>query len=122
MFLTPFYLVKGGFPGGVSGKEPACQRRRHKRHWFDPWVWKISWRRAPQPTPVFLSGESHGQRSPADYSPWGYKELDTTEETALGEGGIKKGHTGLKPKRPADGEFVVKEKKYWVGGMALEQP
>ena len=30
--------------GGVSGKEPACQCRRHKRHRFDPWVWKISWR------------------------------------------------------------------------------
>ena len=30
-----------GFPGGASGKEPACQCRRHKRHGFDPWVWKI---------------------------------------------------------------------------------
>ena len=56
-----------------------------------------------------------------DYSPWGYKELGTTEGTAFGEGGIKKGHTGLKPKRPADGEFVVKEKKHWVGGMALKR-
>ena len=32
-----------------------------------------------QPTPVFLPGESHGQRSLAGYSPWGHKELDTTE-------------------------------------------
>jgi len=30
-------------------------------------------------TPVFLLRESHGQRSLADYSPWGYKELDMTE-------------------------------------------
>ena len=30
-----------GFPGGTSGKEPACQCRRHKRHWLDPWVGKI---------------------------------------------------------------------------------
>ena len=36
---------KRGFPGGASGKELACQRRRHKRHRFDPWVRKIRWRR-----------------------------------------------------------------------------
>ena len=36
---------------------------------FDPWVRKILWRRAWQPTPVFLPGESHGQRSLAGYSP-----------------------------------------------------
>ena len=52
-----------GFRGGASGKEPACQCRRHKRHRFDPWVRKIPWRRAQQPTPVFLPGESQGQRS-----------------------------------------------------------
>ena len=39
-----------GFPGGASGKEPACRCRRHKRHRFDPWVGKIPWRRAQQPT------------------------------------------------------------------------
>ena len=41
------------FPGGASGKEPACQWRRRKRCRFDPWIRKISWRRARQPTPVF---------------------------------------------------------------------
>ena len=46
---------------------------------FDPWVGKIPWRRAWQPTPVFLPGESHLQRSLVDCSPWGPKELDTTE-------------------------------------------
>ena len=47
-----------GFPGGSDGKESACNSR-------DPgsWVRKIPWRRAWQPTPVFLPGESHGQRS-----------------------------------------------------------
>ena len=40
-----------GVPGGASGKEPACQCRRCKRHWFDPCVGKIPWRRAWQPTP-----------------------------------------------------------------------
>ena len=34
-----------------------------KRHAFDPWVGKIPWRRAWKPTPLFLPGESHGQRS-----------------------------------------------------------
>ena len=42
---------------------------------------KIPWRRAWHPTPVFLPGESHGQRSPVGYSPWGRKESDTTEVT-----------------------------------------
>ena len=68
-----------GFPGGASGKEPICQWRRHKRHGFHPWVGKIPWRRKWQLTPVFLPGESHGQRSLAGYSPWGLKESDTTE-------------------------------------------
>ena len=51
------------FPGGLSGKESICQCRKHKRCGFDPWVRKISYRRKWQPTPVFLPGESHGQRS-----------------------------------------------------------
>ena len=45
-----------GFPGGASGKEPTCQCRGHKRPGFDPWVGKIPWKRAWQPTPVFLPG------------------------------------------------------------------
>ena len=63
------------FPGGASGKEPACQCRRHKRHKFDPWVRKIPWRRARQPTPVFLPGESHGQRSLVGCSPRDHKRV-----------------------------------------------
>ena len=39
---------------------------------------KIPWRREWLPTPVFLPGKSHGQRSLVGYSPWGHKELDTT--------------------------------------------
>ena len=45
------------------------------------WVRKVSWRRKWQPTPVFLPGESHGQRCLAGYSSWGCKETDTTEAT-----------------------------------------
>ena len=56
-----------GFPGGTSGKEAACQCRRHERHQFGRWVGKIPWRRKWQTTPVFLPG----QRSLAGYSPWG---------------------------------------------------
>ena len=47
-----------GFPGGASGREPICQCRRHKRPGFGPWVGKIPWRRAWQPPPVFLPGET----------------------------------------------------------------
>ena len=47
-----------GFPGGSAS---ACNA-------FDPSVKKIPWRRAGQPTPVFLPGESHGQRSLVGYS------------------------------------------------------
>ena len=46
---------------------------------YDPWVGKIPWRRAWQPTPVFLPGKFHGQRSLAGYSPRGHKKSDTTE-------------------------------------------
>ena len=68
-----------GLPTWLSGKESACQCRRLKRHGFHTWVGKIPWRRAWQPTPVFLPGESHGQRSLVGYSPWSHKELDMTE-------------------------------------------
>ena len=47
-----------GFPGGASGKESACQFRRHKRCGFNPWVRKIPGRRACKPTPVSLPRES----------------------------------------------------------------
>jgi len=47
---------------------------------FNPWFGKIPWSRKWQPTPVFLSGKSHGWRSLAGYSPWGGKESNTTEQ------------------------------------------
>ena len=60
------------FPDGTSVKNPK----------FDLWVGKIPWRRAWQPTPVLLPGESHGQRSLWGYSPWGHTESAMTEVTA----------------------------------------
>ena len=70
-----------GSSGGASGKETTYQCRRHKRLRFDPWVRKIPWMRAWQPTSVFLPGRSHRQRSLADYSKHSHEELDATEAT-----------------------------------------
>ena len=66
-------LLKG-FPYGSDGKEPTCNagdlgsipglRRSPREEWL--------------PSPVFLPGESNGQRSLVGYSPWGHKELDMT--------------------------------------------
>ena len=53
-------------PWWLSGKEPTCQCRTLG---FDPWVGKFPWRGKRQPTPVFLPGESHGQRNLAGYRP-----------------------------------------------------
>ena len=55
-----------------AGKESACQCRRPG---FDPWVGKIPWRRKWQPTPVFLPGESHGQRSLAGLQSMGWQRV-----------------------------------------------
>ena len=57
---------------------PAMQETQEPR--LDPWVGKIPWRRAWQPTPLFLLGKSYGPRSLASHSPWGHKESDTTEQ------------------------------------------
>ena len=68
--------ANSGLPWWLCGKESACQCRRRR---FNPWVGKIPWRRNWQSTLVFLPGKLHGQRSLVGYSPWGCKELDTTE-------------------------------------------
>ena len=74
------YLLFGmyGFPGSSVGKESACDAGDLGSI---PGFGKIPWRREWQPTPVFLPGESHGQRNLAGYNPWGCKESDMTEET-----------------------------------------
>ena len=65
-------LVVKNLPANARGLR-ACR--------FDPWVRKIPWRRAWQPTPVFLLGESHRRRSLASYSPWHHTESNTNEAT-----------------------------------------
>ena len=66
-----------GFPGGTSGKEATCQCRRHMRHSFDPWIGKIPWTRAWQPTPVFLRGSWQATVHRAPKSRIGLKWLST---------------------------------------------
>ena len=66
-----------GFISGFSCKASICQSRKCKRRGSNPWVGKIPWRRKLQPTPVFLPGESYGQRSLVGYSPRSCKDLDT---------------------------------------------
>ena len=79
---TEIRYLSYGLPRWSSNKESACECRRLKRHRFSPWVGKIPWRRKWQPTPVFLPGEFHGQRSLAGYSPWGCKvHGEMTEHT-----------------------------------------
>ena len=67
-----------GFP---VAQQIHLQCRRQRRLRFDPWVGNIPWSRKWKPTPVFLPGKSHGQRSLVGYSLWGRKELDTIEHT-----------------------------------------
>ena len=66
-----------------SGKEPTHQCRRQKRWGFSPWAGKIPWSRKWQPTPVFLPGKFHGQRSLVGYNPWGRTESDMTAHTVF---------------------------------------
>ena len=66
------------FPGGSAVENLPAKSEDAS---FGLWVGKIPWRRKWQPTPVFLSAESHGQRSLVGYSPWDRKESDTIEQT-----------------------------------------
>ena len=51
--------------------------------WVQSLGGKIPWRNDWQPSPVFLAGRFHGQRSLVGYSPWGHKVLDTTDLLTL---------------------------------------
>ena len=58
-------ILPVGLPWWLSGKESACQCKRHS---FNPWVGKIPWRRKWQSTLVFMPGKSHGQRTLVGYT------------------------------------------------------
>ena len=87
---SPEEPVKACWPPQVAPvvKKPPADAGRPKR--FIPWVGKVPWRRAWQPTPVFSPGPSRGQRSLADYSPWGLQESDTTEHRKAEQSMLKK--------------------------------
>ena len=71
ILLNKFNLViSKGFPGGLDDR--VCLKCR--RHRFNPWVGKISWKKKWQPTPVVLPGEFQTQRSLTGYSPWDVTE------------------------------------------------
>ena len=78
--LIAVSLFLSCLPGGSDGKVSTCSAGNLD---IDPWVGKIPWRGEWLPTPVFLPGEFHEQRSPVGYSPWGQKELDTNEQLTL---------------------------------------
>jgi len=67
-------MVDQGFPNISVVKVLACRRPL-----FNSWVGKIPLRRAWQPTPVFLPGESQWIEEPVGYSLWSCKESDMTE-------------------------------------------
>ena len=76
-FSTIFFFnycgkIHVSFPGG-SAVESTCKWRRYRKHCFDPWLGTIPWKRAWPPTPVFLSGKFHRQRSLAGCSPSGHR-------------------------------------------------
>ena len=62
-----------GFPSGASGKELTCQCRRCERHRFNPQVGKIPWKKAWQPTPLFLPGEYPQLEEPSRLQSMGTK-------------------------------------------------
>ena len=93
----------------VVKKPPANDDMRHE---FNPWVGKISWSRKWQPIPVFLPGKFHGQKSLVGYSPWGHKDLDTTEWASKAE---KKRGGGVNIQNPEATEFG--KSHYYVRGI-----
>ena len=80
-FLVEVYLTWASQVVLLVKNLPANAGDVRERCSFDPKIGKIPWRRAWQPTPVFLPGDSHGQRNLAGYSPLGHKESDMTERT-----------------------------------------
>ena len=70
-----------GFPGGSDSKESIC----NAEDLGSTWVGNIPWRRAWQPTSIFLPGEFQGQRSLGGYNPWNHKESDTTEHLCIAQ-------------------------------------
>ena len=110
-FFIYFWLQRGsvGLPGWLSSIEPRCQYERHKSPGFDAWVGKIPWRRAWRPTPIFLPGESQGQRSLLGRSPKSQTGLSSHAE-------------GLALVVASVGYSVVAEHGVWARGLSRQLP
>ena len=106
-----------GLPWWLSGKESGSECRRLE---FDPWVRKIPRRRKWQPTPVFLTGKFHRQRSLVGYSLWGHKRVRlnwvTKQQHSLRTGsllspqsqqhqGLSRGESNSAPSQLFDSKF-----------------
>ena len=75
----PLFFFSHPLWSSVVKNPPANVGDTGNLSWI-PWVMKIPWRKKWQPTPVFLPGKSHGERSMVGYSPWGHKESNTTQQ------------------------------------------
>ena len=80
--------------------------------WVPPF--KGTWRRKWQPTPVFLPGQSHGQRTLVGYSPWGRQESDMTEGLYNNNSQRQKGFKSLEVREYRTASLRSKIEKYWV--------
>ena len=78
-YLYIYEYLYGASQVALVVKNPPTNAGDEKRHGLDPWARKIPWRRACHPTPVFLPGESSGQRSLTSYSPQGQKSKITAD-------------------------------------------
>ena len=111
-------MAAENLPRWLSGKESACQRRRRG---IDPWVKRILWRRKWQLSPVFLLGESRGQRSLAGYSLWSGKESDTTERLSTNVNRKPK-ITGSRPCRGSSVSHSGKLRCHQLSGQGTQEP
>ena len=80
LYLLLSFFVPQGFPGSSEGKKSACNEGDQG---LIPRLGSSPGEGNGLPTPVFSPGESHGQRSLADYNPWSLKEPDMTEWLTL---------------------------------------
>ena len=77
--MTWYFKIRTSQMAQWVKNAPAVQETR--RCGFNPWIRTILWRRKKQPTSAFLPEKSHGQRTPAGYSPQGHKEIQLSTST-----------------------------------------
>ena len=80
--LCPWGFSRQEYQSGLPCSPPGDSPNpviKPKFLWFSPWVGRIPLKKEMATHSIFLPGKSHGQRRLAGYSPWGCKELDTTQ-------------------------------------------